>query len=70
MKINIAFSKRIKELRKAKRLTQQELADASDIDYKHIQKLESKNPPYPKLDTIEKIAKGLKISLSELLKKL
>jgi len=37
------------------------------VDYKHVQLLESKDPPAAKLDTIEKLAKVFKISPSNLL---
>ena len=62
------ITKRIKVLRKASNLTQQQLADISEVDYKHIQKLESSNPGNPKIETLDKIAKAFKMSLSELLK--
>ncbi len=59
---------KIRELRKKKELTLEELSDLSGINYKHIQLLESKNPPAAKLDTLEKLAKAFKINPSELLK--
>lgn len=58
---------RIRELRKKNGLTQEKLAELSKVDYKHIQLLESKNPPAAKIDTIEKIAKAFKITVSKLL---
>ena len=61
------LSKRIRELRKMRGLTQEELADSAGIDYKHIQLLEGKNPSVPKLDTVEKLAKALNISITKLL---
>jgi len=62
------FSNRIRELRAKQGLTQQELAEAADLDYKSIQRLEAKTPRiYPKLDTIEKLAKAFKIPPSKLL---
>ena len=65
--INKRLAKRIRQLRKEKRLTQEKLAELADIDYKHIQLLESKNSPYPKLNTLEKLAKALKVPISKLL---
>lgn len=56
---------RIRELRKEKGLTQEELARLSGVDYKHIQLLESKNPPAARIDTLEKICNGFDLSLSE-----
>jgi transcriptional regulator with XRE-family HTH domain len=49
-------------------LTQEELAEGSDLAYRHIQRPESlKNPPPAKIDTLEKLAKAFKINLSKLL---
>lgn len=61
------FAKRLRELRRRHNLTQQELAELAGLDYKHIQRLESKNPTDVKLETIEKLAKAFKISCSKLL---
>ena len=61
------LARQIRGLRKEKGLTQEKLAELAGIDYKHIQLLESKNPPYSKLDTLEKLAKAFKISVSKLL---
>jgi transcriptional regulator with XRE-family HTH domain len=66
--IRIKLALRIRELRKKKGWTQDRLSEIANIDYKHIQLLESKNPPYPKLDTLEKLAKAFKIKPAELLK--
>ena len=61
------LAKKLRDLRKKAGLTQERLAELSGVDYKHIQLLESKNPPAAKLNTIEKIAKAFKIKPSELL---
>lgn len=61
------LAKRLKDLRKEFKLTQEKLAELSGVDYKHIQLLESKNPPAAKLDTIEKLAKAFKIAPSRLI---
>jgi len=66
--IRVKFSKRIKQLRIKYNYTQQELSELADIEYKHIQRLESKKPCDVKLSTLEKLAKAFKISLSKLLK--
>ena len=65
--VNTRFAKRLKTLRKKHKITQEQLAEAAEIDYKHIQDLESKNPPAATLKTIEKIAKAFRISLSKLM---
>ena len=68
MDINIRFSKELKHIRKIKGLTQEQLAERSDIDYKYLQKLEGKNPSSPTLSVLEKLSRGFEISLSELIK--
>ena len=65
--IDLAFAKTLKQLRRDKRLTQEELAQRAGLDYKYLQKLEGKAPSSPTLSTLEKLAKGLDISLSELI---
>lgn len=61
------FARRIRQLREKKGLTQQELAELADVDYKHIQRIESRNPSNTKLETIEKLAKAFNISCSKLI---
>lgn len=68
MNIRLKLSKRIKELRVKCRYTQEKLSEVADIDYKYIQRIEGKNPPALKIDTIEKLAKALKVKPAELLK--
>lgn len=65
--INIKFGNRIKELRREANLTQQELAEMADIDYKYLQKLEGKNPSSPTLGIIEKIAQAFDIPPHQLI---
>jgi transcriptional regulator with XRE-family HTH domain len=64
--IRLKLAKRLKDLRKRKKITQERLAELSGIDYKHIQLLESRKAPAAKLDTLEKLAKALNISISRL----
>lgn len=66
--INIRFGKRLRELRKKKKLTQEELAQASGLDYKYIQRLEGKKPSSPTLSSLEKLAKAFNVKLPNLLK--
>lgn len=65
--INVKFAKRLKNLRRKKKLTQEELAYLAEIDYKYIQRLESKNPSSPTLNILEKLAKAFKMPLSKFL---
>ena len=67
MNINTKFSNTLKQLRKNKGLTQEKLAEMSDIDYKYLQKLESSNPSSPTLSVLEKLSHGLGITLTELI---
>ncbi len=67
--IRTHIKNRIRELRAKHHLTQQELAEAAALDYKTIQRLEGKTPRFhPNIDTLEKIARALGISVSDLLK--
>lgn len=68
MNIRLKLSKRIKELRVKCRYTQEKLSEVADIDYKYIQRIEGKNPPALKTDTIDRLAKALKVKPAELLK--
>lgn len=65
--INIAFANTLKSLRTSKRMTQEELAELSGIDYKYLQKLESQNPSSPTLSTLKKLSTGLGITLTDLI---
>lgn len=61
------FAKRLRELRKKHGMTQEELSERADIAYKHIQRLESRNPTNARLETIAKLAKAFKMKPSQLL---
>jgi transcriptional regulator with XRE-family HTH domain len=65
--INIKFGKRLKELRKRYKMTQEGVSDAAGLDYKYVQRLEGKRPSSPTLNSLEKLAKAFKITLSKLL---
>lgn len=66
--IRLRIGKRIRELRKKCGYTQEKLSEVAEIDYKYLQRLEGKNPPALKVDTIEKLAKALKVKPAELLR--
>ena len=61
------MAKRLRQLREKYGYTQQKLSELSDIDYKHIQRLESGDPSGATIDTLEKLAKAFNISISKLL---
>ncbi len=59
-----AFSQRVKELRLKKGLTQQELAEQAEVEYKYIQRIEGKNPPSIGLLKLVKLLKALDVSFA------
>lgn len=61
------FGKRIKQLRKERKLTQEDLADLIEVDRSYMGFVE-RGERNPTLDKIAKITKALKITLSELFK--
>ena len=61
------MGKKIRQLRKKCGYAQEKFAEAADIDYKYLQRIEGKNPPNLKIETIQKFAKALHISVSKLL---
>lgn len=65
--IRSKLSQRIKQLRKKYGYTQEKLAESASIDYKYLQRIESKNPPAVKIDTLGKLAKALGVEPAELL---
>ena len=65
--IRIALGKKIKHYRSKCGYTQEKLSELADIDYKYLQRIEGKNPPAVRIDTIEKLSKALNISPAELL---
>lgn len=65
--IRLKLGKRVKELRKACGYTQEKLSELTEIDYKYLQRIEGKNPPNVKLETLERLAKVFNLSVSKLL---
>lgn len=65
--VRLKLATRLRQLRKKCKYTQQKLSEVAEIDYKHIQLLESKKPSAAKIDTLQKLAKAFNISLSKLL---
>ncbi len=60
------FACRIKTLRKRAGLTQEKLADKSTIHYKYIQRIEGKNPPNLRFESLAKLAKALDVDIKDL----
>lgn len=65
--LRLKLGKKIRSLRGKLKLTQEALAAITEIDYKYIQRIEGKNPPAVRIDTIGRLAKALKVEPSELL---
>lgn len=59
------FGKRIKELRKEKNLTQEQLAELVDIDTRNIIKIEN-SQTFPRISTLNKLLDVFEISASDL----
>jgi len=66
--INRRFGMNIRKLREKHNLTQEQLAQLAEVDYKYIQRLEGKTPSSPSLNIIEKLAKAFGLTISQLLK--
>lgn len=66
--IRKSFAKNLQKIRQ-EQMTQEEFAEKLDISVRYVQRLESKNPPNVKLDTIEELARVLKVDMCEFLKK-
>jgi transcriptional regulator with XRE-family HTH domain len=62
-----ALSKRIKDLRLARRISQEELAHRSGLSRTGMGLLET-GKRWPRLDTLVSVAEGLNITVDELLK--
>lgn len=59
------FGKKLKQLRKERDITQEELADKTDLTIESISNIE-RGIFGPKFDNLEKIAKVLKVEVKEL----
>ena len=59
------FGKRVKELRKSKGITQEQIAELINIEPPNVSKMEN-GLHFPQPDKIEKIAKALGVSIQEL----
>ncbi len=58
---------RLKQLRKARGFSQEELAEKVDLGYKYYQALESGRTGNPTVDTLEKTAKAFSVDVIDLL---
>ena len=65
---NETIGDKIKQLRIKQGLTQDELARKSDLPYTTLTKIETNVITKPSIQTVMKIAKGLGVSLDDLMK--
>ena len=62
------IGERIKKLRQQKKMSQDRLSKKADLALNTIVKIETGENPNPTLETLQKIAKALDVSLDQLLK--
>ena len=62
------IAKNIKRLRKEKGISQDRLSKLADLSLNTIVNIESGNSPNSTIETLEKIAKALEVSIEKLLK--
>ena len=63
------IGKNIKKFRKEKELSQDKLSKLADLSLNTVVKIELDESPNPTIETIQKIAKALAVSVDDLLKK-
>ncbi|MBI5299131.1 MAG: helix-turn-helix transcriptional regulator [Deltaproteobacteria bacterium] len=63
------IGKNIKRLRQEKELSQDKLSKLADLSLNTVVKIELDESPNPTIETIQKIAKALEVSVDDLLKK-
>ena len=62
------FAKNLRVFREKKGFTQEALAEKLGISARYIQQLEGKSTPNIKIDTLERLAKALKIAPEDLIR--
>jgi transcriptional regulator with XRE-family HTH domain len=62
-----AISRRVKELREAKAISQQALANAAGLSTSVISQLEQGSKADPRLSTLQALAKALRVDVCELI---
>lgn len=69
MSSKIMLAKNIKKFRKKSGLTQEGLARKANVSYNTIIKLETRGIKDPRISTIMKVARALRITIDSLVKK-
>jgi transcriptional regulator with XRE-family HTH domain len=62
------IAKNIKKLRKEKGISQDRLSKLADLSLNTIVNIENGNNPNPTIETLQKIAKALGVSIEEIIK--
>jgi len=62
------IGKNIKRLRQVKKISQDKLSKLADVSLQTIVKMELDDKPNPTIETVQKIAKALDISIDDLMK--
>lgn len=62
--IKVLFGRRIKELRKNRGLSQEELAERADMSSKYISRIEM-GQSFPSIETLAKLANALNVELKD-----
>ncbi|KKU15862.1 hypothetical protein A3I34_00095 [Candidatus Jorgensenbacteria bacterium RIFCSPLOWO2_02_FULL_45_12] len=62
------IGKNIKRLRQAKGISQDKLSKLADLSLQTVVKMELDDKPNPTIETVQKIAKALDISIDDLMK--
>jgi len=65
--IDLSFGDHLRELRKAKGLSQKELADKVGIDFTYLSKIETRNAAPPGEETLRKLAAALGTDAEDLI---
>jgi transcriptional regulator with XRE-family HTH domain len=63
------IGKNIKRLRQEKGLSQDKLSKLADLSLNTVVKIELDDSPNPTIETVQRIAKALEVSVDDLLKK-
>ncbi len=63
------IGKNIKRLRQEKGLSQDKLSKLADLSLNTVVKIELDESPNPTIETVQRIAKALEVSVDDLLKK-
>jgi len=66
--IRKTFAQNLKDIRKSKGLSQEQLAERLDISVRYVQQLEGTRCPNVKLDTIANLSRALRVRPADLIK--